>query len=51
MTSCRGSSLACDAAFWFTFLIVSLACLYACNNAKHAPDTDWTADRKKMTKD
>lgn len=39
-----------SALLWFTFLIVSLACLYACRMAKPTPETDWIAERKNMAR-
>lgn len=43
--------LDCTDVDWLTFLKVSLAFLYACISARHAPDIDRIADRKKMARD
>ena len=36
---------------WLTFLIVSIVCLYAWMNARHAPEIERIAERKNMTRD
>lgn len=41
----------CADVDWLTFLKVSLAFLYACISARHAPDIDRIAERKKMARD
>lgn len=50
-TSVSGTAVGNRAPDWLTILIASLACLYACINARHAPETERMVERKKMTMD